>query len=75
MQIDNKEFQTYLLNPQGVEKIGHIAELFDNFLYHLLRKMGDSSPRHVAMVRTKLEEACFLAKKAASLVPENQQGG
>lgn len=29
--------------------------------------------RHLALVTTKLEEACFFAKKSISLKPENQE--
>jgi len=32
----------------------------------------DADPRKLALVRTKLEEACFFAKKAMAESPENQ---
>ncbi len=58
----NKEFTTHILNSQGLSKAVQIAEHFDG----LLTKLFGLCPagREFAVARTKLEEACFFAKKA-----------
>jgi hypothetical protein len=66
----NKEFQVHPLNEQGKNKASRIAELFDgllNDLYHF-----GLEGRELAIVKTKLEEACFFAKKGIAVQLENQ---
>lgn len=61
----NPEFRTHVLNEGGIEKAGKIAELFNG----ILSDLGDLCPqktREFSIVKTKLEEACFFAKKAMS---------
>jgi hypothetical protein len=62
----NKEFEVHILNDMGKTKARLIAEAFDE----LLTKLTDapigtpcSDGRYLAIVKTKLEEACFFAKK------------
>ncbi len=77
----SQEFSTHLLNEQGKTKARQIAEDFDNLLRYLhITCFGqkDSNKegwegREWALVKTKLEEACFYAKKAMAKLPENQQ--
>lgn len=78
----NKEFQTYALNQAGIDKSNRIAEAFDRLLVELTTPIptGDGSQafslcpptRELAIVRTKLEEAAFFAKKAMASEPVNQ---
>lgn len=61
----HKEFEVHMLNEVGKEKASAIAAVFDDCLTKLEFLCGDISPtREMALVRTKLEEACFFAKKA-----------
>lgn len=63
-------FQVHMLNEDGKTKANQIAKAFDNLLYALT----DVCPpgREMSIVRTKLEEASFFAKKAMAMLPENQ---
>lgn len=59
----NKLFKTYLLNDEGITRAQSLASLFDNFYNDVEKIMGGPS-REASIVATKLEEACFFAKKA-----------
>lgn len=65
------EFQVHLLNAKGIQHAQHIAGGFSNFLTYLESLCGDTG-REMALVRTKLEEAAFFAKKAMASRPEHQ---
>ena len=67
----NKEFQVHLLNDEGLVKAHTVASDFDL----LLERMNGYVPagREFAIVKTKLEEACFFAKKAIANEPSNQK--
>jgi hypothetical protein len=69
MQYMNKEFTFHLLNDAGKEKAMKIAEVFDS----LLDQLNELCPqgREFAIAKTKLEEACFFAKKAMASYPAN----
>lgn len=67
-----KEFAVHMLNTEGKEKAQHIAANFDALL-NALESLCGSDGREMAIVKTKLEEACFFAKKAMASNPENQQ--
>lgn len=78
----NKEFEVKVLNPTGVQKAKDIAEAFDTLLNKVVELTTPPglqagvkalNTRELAIVRTKLEEASFFAKKAMSLVPEYQK--
>jgi hypothetical protein len=64
-------FQFHRLNPVGVEKAVRIAEIFTTTLTDLQVLCPNS--REFSIVKTKLEEACFFAKKSMANVPENQE--
>lgn len=76
----NGEFQVHLLNPKGIEKAKAIGAAFDTLLETLftLTSQEDKSvapirSREMSIVRLKLEEGCFFAKKAMANIPENQK--
>lgn len=60
-----QEFKVHILTEEGKRKAEKIAEAFDECLYKLIDlRGGDENPsRYMSLVRTKLEEACFFAKK------------
>lgn len=63
-------FQFHKLNDDGIKKAETIAESFTTLLNNLAPLCG--SGRELAIVKTKLEEACFFAKKAMAVQQENQ---
>ena len=67
-------FEVHKLNEVGLKKAAMIAECFNELVWKL-GEMGDGSTktREFAITRSKLEEACFYAKKAMALQRENQQ--
>lgn len=76
----NTEFQVHLLNPKGVEKAKAIGGAFDELLEKLFtliaqedKSVAPVRSREMSIVRLKLEEACFFAKKAMANIPENQK--
>ena len=65
----NKEFAVHMLNDDGKTKAKAIADAFDECLEKLVALCPPS--RETSIMRTKLEEACFFAKKAMASQPEN----
>lgn len=65
-----KEFEVHMLNATGKAKAQDIAQGFDQ----LLARLETTCPpgREMSIVRTKLEEAAFFAKKAMAVLAENQ---
>lgn len=67
------EFEVHMLNDIGKKKAGNIASSFDTLLKYLEdENVCTPLGREMAIVRTKLEEACFFAKKAMAKQPDNQ---
>jgi hypothetical protein len=66
----NKEFEVHMLNDAGKERARDIAQAFDELLAKLLAIRPEPC-REMSIVRTKLEEACFFAKKAMAQQPHN----
>lgn len=64
-------FEVHMLNEEGKLKARIIAERFNTLLNELTALCGDGRP--MAVVTTKLEEACFFAKKGMASQPKNQQ--
>lgn len=71
-QINHQEFAVHMLNDEGKQKAEKIADAFGTLLDSLYEMCG-SQGREMAIVRTKLEEASFFAKKAMATQKENQQ--
>lgn len=68
------EFAFHKLNPDGIARAMEIADLFSVLLDQLETPyLADRDGREMAVVRTKLEEACFFAKKAMATRPRNQE--
>jgi hypothetical protein len=75
-------FAVHILNPAGIEKAKQLAATFDAFFEQLKKLCGQTdygasagnafNNREFAIVRTKLEEASFFAKKCVAMIPENQ---
>ena len=66
----NAAFQVQSLNPAGKTKANKIAEAFEACLQQLEQYCPDG--REMALVRTKLEEACFFATKTMASQPANR---
>lgn len=74
----HSEFEVHMLNDAGKAKAREIADAFDALLSRIEaiwqpRGHAGYVGREGAIVRTKLEEACFFAKKAMASNPENCQ--
>lgn len=67
----NHEFAVHRLNDEGMKKAKLIAESFDGLAKTLSIVCNDG--REMSICRTKLEEACFFAKKAMAIDLSNQQ--
>lgn len=73
-------FAIHKLNTEGIDKARAIAQAFDD-LHAKLKFALCADPetrasaigREFAIVATKLEEACFFAKKAMAVHPKNQE--
>lgn len=66
----HKEFQVHILNEKGILHAKDISLAFDNLLKNLEACCDEG--RTLAIVKTKLEEACFFAKKAMAEKIDNQ---
>lgn len=75
------EFKVHLLNPEGLDKATRLAQAFSVCLDIVEEIVGDvqeggaivASGRDMAIVRTKLQEASFFAKRAMACRRVNQQ--
>ena len=67
-------FEYVALNELGILRTQRITELFEMFLKSLTMVPEVPEGREFSIVKTKLEEACFFAKKAVSRDPENHKG-
>lgn len=67
----NQEFQVHILAENGIDKAKEIAAIFDTALNDLKEVCPEG--RSFSIVKTKLEEACFFAKKAMASDPVNQK--
>lgn len=65
-------FKVHKLTEDGLAKAAFIAESFDS-LVDALATVCPQSTREFSIVKTKLEEAAFFAKKSMAAEPANQQ--
>lgn len=65
------EFKVHKLNADGLAKAKLLADTFTDTIDCIERICGTGG-REMAIVRTKLEEASFFAKKAMASQAENQ---
>lgn len=68
-----KEFEVHRLNAAGMVRAKAIGATFSDLLSLLEETCEGGDGRCLALVRTKLEEACFFAKKAMACNPINQE--
>jgi hypothetical protein len=68
----NAEFQVHLLNDEGIKKAQQLATVFSTLLDEIVA-INPSPSREMSLVRTKLEEASFFAKKAMANNPYFQK--
>jgi hypothetical protein len=66
------EFQVHMLNNEGKARATDLAKLFTVFLNNIESQCGPDG-REMAIVRTKLQEAAFFAKRAIAVLPSNQE--
>jgi hypothetical protein len=69
------EFQVHRLNALGLEKADKLGNLFSTLLDDVEKLAGieEQNERELAIVRTKLQEANFYAKRAMAVNSINQQ--
>jgi hypothetical protein len=68
--MHNPLFQVHRLNEDGMKRADEIAGAFNDCLARLMDLCAEG--REFSIVKTKLEEACFFAKKSMANVPANQ---
>jgi hypothetical protein len=66
----NKEFEVHIITPPGIEQMNLIAQTFNELLDSLKKICPES--REFSITKTKLEEACFFAKKSIAMNKEYQ---
>jgi hypothetical protein len=71
-EVRNEQFSVPRLNEIGLQKADLIRGHFDNLLNQLTLDLCPEG-REFSIVKTKLEEACFFAKKAMAIHLFNQQ--
>jgi hypothetical protein len=71
MEESNPEFRVHILNEEGIQSAKDIALLFDTLLNGL--KAYVPAGREFSIVKTKLEEASFFAKKGMANSPTYQK--
>lgn len=69
--MPHSEFAVHILNDEGIEKANEIRNLFDTFLTSL--EIVCQPNRGFSITKTKLEEACFFAKKSMATNLINQK--
>ena len=62
--MNRPEFQVHLLNEDGINKAKILARDFSMLLNEIISIVGTEHNREMSIVKTKLEEASFFAKKA-----------
>jgi len=66
-------FKVHLLNDKGIERAKLMQAKFEELAEVLKTECGCEEGRQFSLALTKLEEACFFAKKAMACNTANQQ--
>jgi|GEM_PF-3123487 len=66
-------FKVHLLNDKGIERAKLMQTKFEELVEVLKTECGCEEGRQLNLALTKLEEACFFAKKAMACNTANQQ--
>ncbi len=73
-------FEVHRLNAGGFSRAEDLAQAFDDVEQRMSEAVGPIADggrgvggRELALARTKLQEACFWAKRAMALQVENQE--
>ena len=69
----NELFKFHKLNKKGQERAKDMAERFSLLVGGFEVDFGIKDCREWSVAKTKLEEACFFAKKAMAVQIENQE--
>ena len=64
-------FEVHMLNDRGKRRAVEIAEIFSTLLYSL-EVIVSANSRNMSIVKTKLQEAAFYAKRQMAEQKENQ---
>jgi len=67
-------FDVHVLNEKGIEKARRLQSKFEAFLQDIEDVCG-AEGREMSIVRTKLQEASFFAKRAMAMDPKNSSTG
>jgi hypothetical protein len=67
----NELFAGHMLNEKGFARVQNIGRAFDTLLCVIEAAVPEG--RQLSIVRTKLEEACFYAKKGVAIQDEYQE--
>jgi hypothetical protein len=66
-------FKVHMLNQKGVEKAERIKMAFEKCVMDIELQARDGDERCLAIFKTKMEEACFYAKKAMASDSKNHK--
>ena len=65
------EFKVHMLDPVKMERAVQLARIFEAMFASI--KMIVPPGRYLSLVQTKLEEACYFAKKGMAVAAENEE--
>ena len=66
-------FKVHMLNQKGIEKAERIRMAFEKCVMDVNLQAKGGDERCLALFKTKMEEACFYAKKAMASDPINHK--